>query len=272
MANKLIARPLLTLIRGAGDLATDVALRLRRCGFPIIMTEVEQPLAVRRTVAFAQAVYDGETTVEGVTARCVNLPFAKGVLGRGDIPVIVDPDGDCRAAFQPDIVVDARVAKHNLDTTLADATLVIGLGPGFTAGVDCHAVIETNRGHNLGRVIWAGSAEPDTGVPGRVGGADAERVLRAPAAGQVETLREIGALVQAGEVVARVGGVDVAAPIAGVLRGLLHAGLSVEAGTKLGDIDPRADPSVIHTVSDKSLAIAGGVLEAILVGFKAEGE
>ncbi len=264
MPDSLLARPLLVLIRGAGDLATGVAVRLFRIGCLVVMTELERPLAVRRTVAFAQAVYDNAVTVEGVTARCVPLREARAVLASHEIPVVVDPEGASLSLLHPDVVVDARLAKRNLGTRFDDATLVIALGPGFTAGVDCHAVIETNRGHNLGRVLWSGSAEPNTGVPGRIGGADVARVLRAPVDGEVIPLRRIGDIVAAGDVVARVEGVDVVAGVGGVLRGLLHGGVRVTVGTKLGDVDPRADPSHVHTVSDKSLAIGGGVLEAIL--------
>lgn len=228
------------------------------------MTELAQPLAVRRTVAFAQAVYDNVATVEGVTARCVPLREARAVLASHEIPVVVDPDGTALPLLHPDIVVDARLAKRNPGTRLDDATLVIALGPGFAADVDCHAVIETNRGHNLGRVIWRGAAEPNTGVPGRVGGADAARVLRAPTDGEVVPLRRIGDIVAAGDVVAQVGGVDVTAGVGGILRGMLHGGLRVPAGTKLGDVDPRAEFAHVYTISDKSRAIGGGVLEAIL--------
>lgn len=256
--------PIRVLIRGAGDLATGVALRLHRCGFQVVMTELAEPLAVRRTVAFAQAVYDGAATVEGVTARRVEVADVHASLGDGVIPVVLDPHGWAIAALLPDVVVDARMAKRNLGTTLDDASLVVALGPGFVAGEDCHVVVETNRGHDLGRVIWVGSAEPDTGVPGSIGGADAERVLRAPVDGVVTAVRDIGDVIRPGEVVAIVGDAEVAASIGGVLRGMLHDGLRVTAGTKLGDIDPRAAPSHVHTVSDKSLAIAGGVLEAMM--------
>ena len=265
MAN-LLARPVLVVVRGAGDLATGVAVRLHRCGFRVVMTELAQPLAVRRTVAFAQAVYDDETTVEGVTARCVAFRDVRGVLASGAVAVLVDPEGASLAALQPDVLVDGRMAKRNLGTRLDDATLVIGLGPGFTAGEDCHVVVETNRGHNLGRVLWQGPAEPNTGVPGRIGGADADRVLRAPVAGVVQPLRAIGDTVEAGDVVARVGTAEVRARLDGVLRGMIYPGLDVAAGTKLGDIDPRAETAHVQTVSDKSLAIGGGVLEAILAG------
>lgn len=256
--------PNLILIRGAGDLATGVAVRLYRCGFQVVMTELPQPLAVRRTVAFAQAAYDGATTVEDVTARLAELADVHATLAGGDIPVVLDPHGWAIRALLPDVVIDARMAKRNLGTTLNDAPLVVALGPGFVAGEDCHAVVETNRGHDLGRVIWAGSAEPDTGVPGRLGGVDAERVLRAPADGVLTAVRDIGEIIRAGEVVAIVGDTEVVASIDGVLRGMLHDGLWVTAGTKLGDIDPRAERSHVYTVSDKSRAIAGGALEAIM--------
>lgn len=264
MSSSPLIRPMLVLIRGAGDLASGVAVRLHRCGFNVIMTELAQPLAVRRSVAFAQAVYAGVLVVEEVVARCVPPRHARAVVASGEIPVLVDPTGTSIASFQPDVLVDGRMAKQNLGTTLNDATLVIGLGPGFTAGLDCHAVIETNRGHNLGRVIWQGQSEPNTGVPGALGGEDALRVLRVPVAGVVEPLCQIGDSVRSGDVVARVGQVEVRTAIGGVVRGILHPGLAVPAGTKLGDIDPRADVGHVRTVSDKSLAVAGGVLEAIL--------
>lgn len=260
----LFLSPVLVLIRGAGDLATGVAVRLYRCGFQVVMTELPQPLAVRRTVAFAQAVYDGAMIVEDIPARLVDAGDVHATLGDGVVPVVLDPHGWAIGALLPEVVVDARMAKRNLGTTLDDAPLVVALGPGFVAGQDCHAVVETNRGHDLGRVIWAGSAEPDTGVPGRLGGADAARVLRAPADGVLTAVRDIGEVIRAGEVVAIVGDTEVTAGIDGVLRGMLHDGLWVAAGTKLGDIDPRAERSHVHSVSDKSRAIAGGVLEAIM--------
>ena len=255
----------LVLIKGAGDLASGVAWRLHRCGFPVVMTEIARPLAVRRGVAFAQAVYAGEMTVQGVTARRVDdLAAAHAALDEGIIPVLVDPQAACRATLRPAVLVDAIMAKVNTGTHLEDAPLVIALGPGFTAGVDCHAVVETNRGHDLGRVLWEGSAMPDTGVPGEIGGQTARRVLRAPCAGQLRPLHAIGDRVQAGEVIATVNGEEVQAPFAGVLRGLIHESVPLTAGMKIGDVDPRAVREHCFTISDKSLAIAGGVLEAIL--------
>lgn len=261
----------LVLIRGAGDLASGIALRLHRCGFPVVMTEIACPLAVRRTVAFAQAVFDGACTVEEVAGRRCTIDEAPAVVAAGEVAVIVDPAGDAIAALKPPVVVDAIMAKRNTGTRMADAPLVVALGPGFTAGVDCHAVIETNRGHDLGRVLWQGSAEADTGTPGEVTGMGrrASRVLRAPAAGHVIGRVAIGDRVAEGETIAaiRAGGVDVAeipAPFAGAVRGLIHADVMVSSGMKIGDLDPRADAAYCFTTSDKSLAIGGGVLEAIL--------
>lgn len=255
----------LVFIKGAGDLASGVAWRLHRCGFPVVMTEIARPLAVRRGVAFAQAVYAGQVTVEGVTARRVDdVAVACAAMEEGVIPVLVDPQAACRAALRPVVLVDGIMAKANTGTSRRDAPLVVALGPGFVAGLDCHVVVETNRGHDLGRVLWAGSATADTGVPGDVGGQTARRVLRAPCAGGLRPLHAIGDRLEAGEVVATVDGEEVRAPFAGVLRGLIHESVPLEAGMKIGDVDPRAVREHCFTISDKSLAVAGGVLEAIL--------
>jgi len=261
----------LVLIRGAGDLASGVAIRLHRSGFPVVMTEIERPLAVRRTVAFAQAVFDGVCQVEEVTGRRCLMEEAPAVIARDEIAVVVDPHGETIRRLRPSVVVDAIMAKRNTGTTLQDAPLVVALGPGFTAGVDCHAVIETERGHNLGRVIWRGSAAPDTGEPGELPGIGrrASRVLRAPAAGRVIGRYVIGDRVAEGVELAVVqdetgAAHSILAPFAGVLRGLIHPSVRVHAGMKIGDLDPRADVSYCFTVSDKSLAIGGGALEAIL--------
>jgi xanthine dehydrogenase accessory factor len=266
----------LILIKGAGDLASGVALRLHRAGFPVVMTETAQPLAVRRRVAFAQAVYDGVCTVEGIKARLCAIEEAKAMVARGAIPVLVDPQTHSLVQLRPPVLVDAIMAKHNTGTCLDDAPFIVALGPGFTVGHDCHAIIETNRGHDLGRVLWQGSAEPDTGAPGELPGSDAKtsRVLRAPAAGHVEALAEIGDHVRGGQVLAVVHSPDgtagdVIAPFDGVLRGIIHHGVIVKQGIKIGDVDPRAEKRHCFTVSDKSLAIGGGVLEAILVASKA---
>jgi len=255
----------LILIRGAGDLGSGVALRLFRCGFSVVMTETTQPLAVRRGVAFGQAVYDGETTIQGVTARLVDdIAAARESLKSGLIPDLVDPAATCRQALAPDVLIDALMAKANRGTTIDDAPLVIALGPGFEAGVDCHAVIETCRGHDLGRALWSGTAIADTGVPGVVGGQSGRRVLRAPAAGYLTAVRQIGDRVKQAQVIGRVGDAEVVAPFYGVVRGLIHESVPVTPRMKIGDVDPRGIRQHCFTVSDKSLAIAGGVLEAIL--------
>ena len=254
------------LIKGAGDLGTGVAVRLWRCGFGVIMTEIAEPTVIRRTVAFAEAVVAGRTVVEGIPARRVEeVAEVPECLRRGVIPVLVDPDGTVARGLGADVLVDATLSKRNVGTRITDAPVVIALGPGFKAGVDAHAVVETNRGHTLGRVILEGEAEPDTGVPGAIAGAGAERVLRAPRGGRFQAARAIGDRVAPGDVVGHVEGAPVVAAIGGILRGLIRSGLRVEADLKVGDVDPRAIPEHCHTISDKALAIAGGVLEAIFV-------
>ncbi|MCS7285579.1 MAG: selenium-dependent molybdenum cofactor biosynthesis protein YqeB [Anaerolineae bacterium] len=257
--------PLKVLIKGAGDLATGVAYRLHRAGMLIAMTEIPCPTAIRRAVAFAQAVYSGVHVVEGITARRVeSLEEIFKAWERGEIPVIVDPETCIRESLKPHVLVDAIMAKRNTGTSINDAPIVIALGPGFTAGADCHAVIETNRGHYLGRVILKGQAQPNTGIPGEVGGETERRVLRAPADGTFRPLKEIGDFVEEGETVAEVNGVAIKARIKGVLRGILYPGLKVRQGMKVGDVDPRGVRDYCFTISDKSLSVAGGVLEAIL--------
>jgi xanthine dehydrogenase accessory factor len=259
---------MIVLIRGAGDLASGVALRLWRAGLRVIMTELPQPLAVRRLVSFSEAVYTGETTVEGVTARRVADPADTfkilNVLAKGHMPVLIDPDGQSVSGLHPAVLIDARMLKAPVTLEPERVSLIVGLGPGFTAGVNCHAVVETNRGPRLGRVLWEGAGEPDTGRPEPVLEQAQSRILRAPAAGELHTHAELGTLVQAGQTVAEVAGQAIQAPFAGVLRGLLRPGLAVAAGLKIGDLDPRGDPALCRLVSDKSLAVAGGVLEAIL--------
>jgi xanthine dehydrogenase accessory factor len=251
------------LVKGGGDLATGVALRLHRAGFAVIVTEIARPTVVRRTVAFAEAVYEGRAVVEGIEAVRVDDPGqAEEVLARGLIPVLVDPEARALRAIRPALLVDAIVAKRNLGTRISDAPAVVALGPGFTAGRDVHAVVETKRGHRLGRVITEGAAAPNTGVPGEIGGYAVERLLRAPAAGVFRSELRIGAALDADDIVGYVGEVPVRARLDGVLRGLLHPGLEVTIGLKLGDIDARARPEDCFTVSDKALAVAGGVLEA----------
>lgn len=253
------------VVKGAGDLATGVIYRLRCAGMQVVATELPQPLVIRRAVAFASAVYEGHWEVEGMLARRVADEEAmRRVLAAGEVPVWVDPQAKIVSWLRPDVVVDAVMAKRNTGTTPVDARVVIALGPGFVAGDDCHAVIETNRGHDLGRIIYRGQAQADTGTPGLVGGAAARRVVRAPVDGLFEGRRRIGDAVRAGEPVAEVDGQPVVAPIDGVLRGLLHDGLTVQAGLKVGDVDPRGVAAHCFTISDKARAVGGSVLEAIL--------
>ena len=256
---------MLTLIRGAGDLASGIALRLWRSGIEVVMTDLPRPTAIRRTVSFSEAIVHGETTVEDVTARlAANADEARALLAQGIVPVLADPDCACRAGLHPDALVDAILAKRNLGTRRTDAPIVIGVGPGFTAGVDCHAVVETMRGHTLGRVIYTGSALPNTNIPGLIGGFAGERVLRAPADGEFRSARQIGDLVKAGDVAGYVSGEPMACTIDGVLRGLIADGVLVHKGMKSGDVDPRGDVDNCYTASDKALAVGGGVLEALL--------
>ena len=262
---KVIDGQVLVLIKGAGDLATGVIHRLHRAGMRVVATELPQPLAIRRAVAFASAVYEETWEVEGVVARRVaDKGTMDCALAAGEVPVWVDPQAQILQWLRPDAVVDAIMAKRNTSTAIADAPAVVALGPGFVAGQDCHAVVDTNRGHDLGRVILRGRAQADTGVPGRVGNESAQRVLRAPAGGLFVGQSAIGDLVHAGETVADVAGQPVVARLDGVLRGLLHNGLTVHAGWKVGDVDPRAVVEHCFTISDKARAVGGGVLEAIL--------
>ena len=256
---------MLVVIRGAGDIATGVALRLRRAGLSVVMTDLEQPTAIRRTVAFSQAIVHGEATVEDITARRAESPEeALELLRGGVIPVLADPRGDCVPALRPDAVVDAILAKRNLGTRRDNAPVVVGVGPGFTAGEDCHAVVETMRGHYLGRVLYRGSAQPNTGIPGLIGGFAGERVLRAPADGVFRMLLDIGAEVRTGDVAAEVAGLPMVCTLDGVLRGILPDGTPVRKGMKAGDIDPRCKLEHCYCASDKALAVGGGVLEALL--------
>lgn len=256
---------MLVLVKGAGDLATGTAVRLHRAGFSVVMTDISQPTAVRRTVAFSQCMYDGQAAVEGITARkAADRAQAEAVLAAGEIPVLADPQARILGELPFTAVVDAILAKRNLGTAITDAPIVLALGPGFVAGVDCHGVIETKRGHDLGRLILEGPAIPNTGVPGDVGGYTAERIIRAPADGPFEPVARIGQQVSLGDVVALVNGVPVTAQLTGIVRGMLPAGIPVTAGMKAGDIDPRCEVRHCFTVSDKARAIGGGVLEGIL--------
>lgn len=263
----------LVLIRGGGDLASGVALRLHRVGMRVVITELAQPLVIRRLVSFAESIYQGQAQVEEVTSRRVEkISDIKRVLNDGVIPVLVDPEctiinhihevGD---QTKISVLVDGRMTKGPPDIGIDAAPLVVGLGPGFVAGGNCHAVIETNRGHFLGRVIWKGNPLVDTGVPEGFGGEFQDRVLRSPGEGIFQPYRQICDHLNPGDLIAEVEGHPITAPFKGVLRGLLHSGLTVQQGSKVGDLDPRDDPRYCRSVSDKSLAISGGVLEAILV-------
>ncbi|KKM12164.1 hypothetical protein SY88_04765 [Clostridiales bacterium PH28_bin88] len=255
----------LVIIRGAGDLASGIAHRLWHSGFHVMMLEQAQPTVIRRTVSFAEAVYEGKVTVEGLTAVLADNPAeAVRYMEAGQIPILVDPQGECMEVVCPRVLVDAIMAKKNLGTSIEQAPVVVATGPGFRAGVDAHAVVETQRGHYLGRVYLEGQATPNTGIPGEVGGFGAERLLRATGEGEFVTLKRIGDVVTAGETVALAGTLPVRAHIGGVLRGLLREGLRVSTGMKVGDVDPRAIPEHCFTISDKARSVAGGVLEAIM--------
>ncbi len=251
----------LCVVRGGGDLATGVVWRLTRAGWPVVVCELPTPLTIRRTVAVSTAVLSGEASVEGM--RAVLVPDAERavpVARTGDVAVIVSPT---LPPIDADVVVDARLAKRNLDTTRDDAPLTVGLGPGFTAGEDCDAVVETERGHRLGRVLWSGSAADDTGTPGVIEGRGAERVIRSPADGHVAWLVRIGDVVAEGDDLGAVGDELIRAPFAGTVRGLIDDRVTLRSGLKIADLDPRCDPAACLEISDKALAIGGGVVEAV---------
>lgn len=256
---------MLILIKGAGDLATGVAHRLRKCGFDIVMTEIEKPTTVRRTVAFSQAVFDKTTEVEGIRGSLAkNIYDIKDIIKNGEVAVIVDENAEIVKELKPDVVVDAIIAKKNLGTNINDAPIVIALGPGFTASVDCHCVVETKRGHYLGKAIYEGSAIPDTGVPGDIGGYTTERIIRATDDGSIVPIVNIGDYVEKGQTVAYVNDKKILAEINGIVRGMLQEDIKVFKGMKSGDIDPRCEKEHCFTISDKARSIGGGVLEGIL--------
>lgn len=303
--NQIIKKNLLIICRGAGDLATGIIHRLHRAGHRVIALETDYPAAIRRQVSFCEAVYDGSAAVEGVTARLVpaladaetdtetysginDTPTAhivsekwdssaiEAVLEAGEVPLLIDPKGESIALLKPDVVVDAIIAKKNLGTTIDMAPLVIGVGPGFTAGQDVHLVIESMRGHNLARIITDGMAQPNTGVPGNIAGFTSERVIHAPAAGYIHDVRKIGDIVQKGDEIARIYPdkesydnalseyVPVNATITGIIRGLIREGYYFRKGFKIADIDPReSEITNCFTISDKARSIAGSVLEAV---------
>jgi xanthine dehydrogenase accessory factor len=256
---------ILVVLKGGGDLASGVAYRLKRCGFALIITELPAPMLVRRAVSYGDAVYTGQTTIEGITAQRVeSIEAAQAMAQSATIPVLVDPQTTVKNRLHPQVIVDAVMAKRNTGTHISDAPLVIALGPGFLAGEDCDVVIETNRGHFLGRPIYSGQAETDTGKPGQVKGFVSDRVLRSPAEGYVQAKARIGDMISQGQRIATVAGQGVYAPFDGVLRGLVHPDVPVTVGFKIGDLDPRGVVKHCFTISEKSLAIGGGVLEAIL--------
>ncbi|KXS45289.1 MAG: xanthine dehydrogenase accessory factor [Candidatus Frackibacter sp. T328-2] len=253
------------VVRGAGDLATGIIYSLYQAGFKVVATEVANPLVVRRSVSFAEAIYQNEFTVEGITARrIVKFSEIEEVLNAGEVPVIADPKAEVIKEWQPKVVVDAIMAKRNIGTKIDDAEVVIGLGPGFTAQKDVDAVIETARGHNLGRVIKDGSAELNTGIPGEIGGYREKRVLKSTCNGEFTSPKKIGERIITGETFGYIANQEIKAEIDGVIRGLLKSGVMVREGTKLGDIDPRGIKEYCYTISDKARAIGGAVLTATL--------
>jgi xanthine dehydrogenase accessory factor len=259
---------MIVMIRGGGDLASGVAFRLYKSGFKVVIVELPKPLAVRRLASFSEAIYSGEMTVEGITAKKVNeiddpLRILQ-LLSKGRIPVLVDPDGKSVQSIHPSVIVDARMLKIAPEALKHTAKLYIGLGPGFIGGTNCHAAIETQRGPWLGRVLWDAPTQPDSGTPEAIGDKQGGRVLLAPADGNLVAMKTIGELITKDETIAEVDGQKVVAPFEGVLRGLIHPDVAVMRGMKIGDLDPRNDPQLCSHISDKALAIGGGVLEAIL--------
>ncbi len=262
--------PAIILVRGGGEQASGAAIRLLRAGLRVVITELPQPLCVRRTVSFSEAIYKGQTTVEEFTARRVSDPtdtfLILSIFGKNQVPVLIDPECTAAKALHPLVIVDGRMLKQPPTPIGYTPALYIGLGPGFVAGQNCQAVIETRRGHTLGRVYWEGAPEPDSGLPE----GDPRRVLRAPADGVILPHVDIGTHVEPGQLIAEIQSSNEAqtfpvhAPFAGIVRGLLPAGLSVTRGLKIGDVDARDDPRLCHLVSEKALAVGGGVLEAIL--------
>jgi xanthine dehydrogenase accessory factor len=257
------------VILGAGELASGVSFRLWKAGFPVVMTELEYPLAIRRTVCFSEAIYSGTAVVEDIrAARIAKFDEIQQRWNEGILPVLVDAASEVVDKVKPAIVVDGRLAKTNLSLPFNQAQFVIGLGPGFIAGQKVHAVIETNRGHFLGRVLWEGSAEPDTRIPGEMKGIQSERVIYSPREGIFTSVNKISDTVISGEIIGYCGEIPVKTQIGGILRGLIHPGVHHSKGIKIADLDPQMKPDYCQYVSDKALAVGGGVLEAILTFFK----
>jgi len=259
-------------VRGAGDIASGIAFRLHKSGYSVVMSDLPVPTSIRRTICFSEAIIKGETTVEDITAVFAeNADDVGRILAQRKIAVLADPEGLEARKLHPAAIVDAILAKRNTGTTIKDAQIVVGIGPGFTAGLDCHAVVETMRGHTLGRVYYKGSALPDTGIPGNIGGYTLERLLRAPCAGVFRGVKQIGDMVTANDICAYVDGQPIITRISGILRGLLPDGLVVFEGMKSGDVDPRCEISHCYTVSDKARAVGGGAMVAILHGMSEGG-
>lgn len=255
----------IVVVRGGGDIASGIIHRLHKSGYKIVILEIEKPTVIRRTVSFTQAVYDNEIIIEGVKAvKVSNIEEVHKELENKNIPLLVDSKGAFIKEIKPYIVVDAILAKKNIGTTINFAPIIIGVGPGFEAGKDVHAVIESNRGHNLGRVILEGSAEPNTGIPGNIAGFSSERVIRSHKEGIIKHRKRIGDIVSKGEVIGYIDDSNILAPIDGVLRGFIQEGISVPIDFKIGDVDPRGIVEYCFTISDKARAIGGAVLEAIL--------
>ncbi len=255
----------LIVVRGAGDLATGCAWRLVRSGFRVVCLEISEPTVIRRSVSFAAALYEGTAEVEGVRAvRAEDVTAVYDILESGDVPVLADPEARSLESLKPAVLVDAVLAKRNIGTSRDMAPVTVALGPGFSAGDDVDAVVETARGHDLGRVILEGTAAANTGIPGVIGGRGAERVLRAPASGTFTPVAALGDLVEEGQLLARVGEAEIRSPFDGLVRGLLADGITVTEGYKIGDVDPRGADVDWRRISDKARAVAGGVLEAVL--------
>lgn len=256
----------LIVVRGGGDIATGTICRLHRCGFKVLILEISQPMAIRRSVSFAEAVYTGSQSVEGITAECAeNIHHCADIWLKNHIAMLVDPHAECLQFLTPLAVIDAVLAKRNLGTTRDMAPITVALGPGFSAGDDVDAVIETARGHNLGRVIYNGCALTNTGIPGSVAGYSTERVIYAPHAGLLTIVKDIGSIVEQGEIIANIDHIPVHAPFKGVIRGMIQNNTLVDKQLKIADIDPRLSAvDYCSTISDKARCISGGVIEAIL--------
>ena len=252
------------LIKGAGDLATGVAIALNNSGFKVLMTDIKQPTAIRRSVSFATAIYNNNVSVEGIEAQLVNFNNYEQIIDNGKVGVIIDPESIIIKSYKPDVVVDAILAKKNIGTTINDAPIVIALGPGFEAAKDCHLVIETKRGHFLGKLIYQGSPIANTGIPGEIEGRKEERVIKAPINGKINWICKLGDIVTKDEPVLKIDDTIVRAAFTGCLRGLLMEGIRVHKGMKIGDIDPRKDSNYCTTLSDKSRTLGRAVLEGIL--------